>query len=154
MRPAPSTASTKGLPTPALNGTMNATAATPWPREVSSPTRPTAPLHAAETPLSPAVVPIACPCTRRPWSSAPQSTRVLVTGAPLDATRKLNLLTWTASIGSDRLHYHSEGTTGRALTYGVGGIPGNQMTVAKCTAACANANFILAGVEYSGECCE
>ncbi|OBR15647.1 WSC domain-containing protein [Colletotrichum higginsianum IMI 349063] len=47
---------------------------------------------------------------------------------------------------------YSEGTTGRALTYGVGGIPGNQMTVAKCTAACANANFILAGVEYSGEC--
>ncbi|GKT83176.1 WSC domain-containing protein [Colletotrichum tofieldiae] len=26
------------------------------------------------------------------------------------------------------------------------------MTVAKCTAACASANFILAGIEYSGEC--
>ncbi|KAK1545521.1 WSC domain-containing protein [Colletotrichum paranaense] len=47
---------------------------------------------------------------------------------------------------------YSEGTTGRALTYGIGSIPGGEMTVAKCTAACANANFILAGVEYSGEC--
>ncbi|EFQ26203.1 WSC domain-containing protein [Colletotrichum graminicola M1.001] len=49
---------------------------------------------------------------------------------------------------------YAEGTTGRALTYGVGTVPAGQMTVAKCTAACAAANFILAGVEYSGECCK
>ncbi|KAK2050271.1 galactose oxidase [Colletotrichum somersetense] len=47
---------------------------------------------------------------------------------------------------------YAEGTTGRALTYGVGTIPAGQMNVANCTAACAAANFILAGVEYSGEC--
>ncbi|WYZ34618.1 hypothetical protein EsH8_I_000894 [Colletotrichum jinshuiense] len=47
---------------------------------------------------------------------------------------------------------YSEGTTGRALTYGVGTVPGAEMTVAKCTAACKAANYILAGVEYSGEC--
>ncbi|GKT55210.1 wsc domain-containing protein [Colletotrichum tofieldiae] len=47
---------------------------------------------------------------------------------------------------------YAEGTTGRTLTYGVGSIPGAEMTVAKCTAACASANFILAGIEYSGEC--
>ncbi|KAK1994676.1 WSC domain-containing protein, partial [Colletotrichum falcatum] len=49
---------------------------------------------------------------------------------------------------------YTEGTTGRALTYGVGTVPANQMNVANCTAACAAANFILAGVEYSGECCK
>lgn len=48
----------------------------------------------------------------------------------------------------------SEGTTGRALTYGVGTIPGAQMTVALCTAACKTAGYTLAGVEYSGECCK
>lgn len=46
---------------------------------------------------------------------------------------------------------YTEGTTGRALTHGVGGITG--MTVAKCTAACRAANYILAGVEFGGECC-
>lgn len=49
---------------------------------------------------------------------------------------------------------YSEGATGRALTHGVGTIPAAEMTVAKCTAACQNAGFILAGVEYGGECCE
>ncbi|KAK2590697.1 hypothetical protein QQS21_011621 [Conoideocrella luteorostrata] len=54
-----------------------------------------------------------------------------------------------ASIGC-----YSEGTTGRALTQGVGTVPGAEMTVAKCTAACraADAGNILAGVEYGGEC--
>ncbi|KAK4158470.1 putative fungistatic metabolite [Chaetomidium leptoderma] len=47
---------------------------------------------------------------------------------------------------------YSEGTTGRALTYGAGGIPAAEMTVAKCTAACRAANYILAGVEFGGEC--
>ncbi|KAK4168541.1 putative copper radical oxidase [Cladorrhinum sp. PSN259] len=47
---------------------------------------------------------------------------------------------------------YSEGTTGRTLTYGVGTIPGAEMTVAKCTSACLAANYILAGVEYGGEC--
>ncbi|KAF4830329.1 WSC domain-containing protein [Colletotrichum tropicale] len=45
---------------------------------------------------------------------------------------------------------YSEGTGGRALTNGVG-VTG-AMTVAKCTAACQNLGFILAGVEYAGEC--
>ncbi|KAJ9157373.1 Glyoxal oxidase-like protein [Pleurostoma richardsiae] len=47
---------------------------------------------------------------------------------------------------------YAEGTTGRALTYGVGSIPSAEMTVSNCTAACYTAGFILAGVEYSGEC--
>jgi hypothetical protein len=47
---------------------------------------------------------------------------------------------------------YAEGTTGRALTHGAG-IPGADLTVAKCTAACRAANYILAGVEYGGECC-
>lgn len=47
---------------------------------------------------------------------------------------------------------YSEGTTGRTLTYAVGTIPGAQLTVDKCTAACLTAGYILAGVEYGGEC--
>ncbi|KAF9879202.1 copper radical oxidase [Colletotrichum karsti] len=46
---------------------------------------------------------------------------------------------------------YSEGTTGRTLDYGVHDITGG-MTVAKCTASCQAQGFILAGVEYSGEC--
>lgn len=51
---------------------------------------------------------------------------------------------------------NSEGTTGRALLQGAGSVPGDQMTVAKCTAACAaaDATNTLAGVEYGGECCK
>lgn len=47
----------------------------------------------------------------------------------------------------------SEGTTGRALTYGVGSITAADMTVALCTSACKAAGYILAGVEYADECC-
>jgi len=49
---------------------------------------------------------------------------------------------------------YAEGTTGRALTYGVSGatIPAAQMTVDRCTAACLATNFLLAGVEYGSEC--
>ncbi|PNY24742.1 fungistatic metabolite [Tolypocladium capitatum] len=47
---------------------------------------------------------------------------------------------------------YSEGTTGRALTQGINTIPGAQMTVAGCTAACKAAGYALAGVEYAGEC--
>ncbi|OAA42559.1 Galactose oxidase, beta-propeller [Metarhizium rileyi] len=49
---------------------------------------------------------------------------------------------------------YSEGTTGRALLQGVDSVPGAQMTVAKCTAACAAADAAntLAGMEYGGEC--
>lgn len=47
---------------------------------------------------------------------------------------------------------NSEGTTGRMLEYGIHGIDG--MTVSKCTSACQGLNYILAGVEYSGECCK
>jgi len=46
---------------------------------------------------------------------------------------------------------YTEGTTGRALTYVPSGITGG-MTVEKCTAACAAAGYILAGVEYASEC--
>jgi hypothetical protein len=48
---------------------------------------------------------------------------------------------------------YAEGTTGRALTYGAG-LSGSDLTVEKCTAACHAANYILAGVEYGGECCK
>ncbi|OLN88507.1 WSC domain-containing protein-like protein 1 [Colletotrichum chlorophyti] len=47
---------------------------------------------------------------------------------------------------------YAEGTTGRTLTYNAGSVPAGEMTVAKCTSACHDLNFILAGVEYSGEC--
>ncbi|EQK98548.1 Carbohydrate-binding WSC [Ophiocordyceps sinensis CO18] len=46
----------------------------------------------------------------------------------------------------------SEGTTGRALTQGINSVPGAQMTVAKCTAACKASGYPLAGVEYGAEC--
>lgn len=52
----------------------------------------------------------------------------------------------------DSLGCYAEGTTGRALTYNAG-VAGASLTVAKCTAACRAANYILAGVEYGGECC-
>ncbi|KAM7191558.1 putative fungistatic metabolite [Naviculisporaceae sp. PSN 640] len=54
--------------------------------------------------------------------------------------------------GFSYLGCYTEGTTGRTLTYGVGSIPPAQMTVALCTAACHNAGYTLAGVEYGGEC--
>lgn len=47
---------------------------------------------------------------------------------------------------------YTEGTTGRTLTYAANTIPNAEMTVAKCTAACLAANYILAGLEYGGEC--
>lgn len=47
---------------------------------------------------------------------------------------------------------YAEGATGRALTQGVNTIPEAQMTVTKCTAACKAAGYILAGVEFGGEC--
>ncbi|ROT36896.1 WSC domain-containing protein [Sodiomyces alkalinus F11] len=54
--------------------------------------------------------------------------------------------------GWESMGCYTEGTTGRTLTHGVGSIPGAEMTVAKCVAACETADFILAGVEYGGEC--
>lgn len=48
----------------------------------------------------------------------------------------------------------SEGTNGRTLTYAIGSVPAANMTVALCTSACKAAGYILAGVEYSGECCK
>ncbi|KAL2271185.1 hypothetical protein VTJ83DRAFT_556 [Remersonia thermophila] len=54
--------------------------------------------------------------------------------------------------GYEYLGCYAEGTTGRALTYAAPGIPSGEMTVAKCTEACHAANYILAGVEYGGEC--
>ncbi|KAL2134895.1 hypothetical protein VTI74DRAFT_10530 [Chaetomium olivicolor] len=54
--------------------------------------------------------------------------------------------------GWEQMGCYAEGTTGRALTYGAGGIPNAEMTVAKCTAACRAAGYILAGLEYAGEC--
>ncbi|KAG6008327.1 hypothetical protein E4U21_004653 [Claviceps maximensis] len=56
--------------------------------------------------------------------------------------------------GWESMGCYLEGTRGHALTQAVGTIPGAEMTVAKCTAACqsADAGNILAGVEYGGEC--
>lgn len=47
----------------------------------------------------------------------------------------------------------SEPAAGRALAHQVTTIPFNSMTVDLCTAACRDADFVLAGVEYAGECC-
>ncbi|KXX74964.1 putative fungistatic metabolite [Madurella mycetomatis] len=47
---------------------------------------------------------------------------------------------------------YSEGTTGRALTHVVDSIPGAELTVDLCTAACLDGDYILAGVEFGGEC--
>lgn len=48
-----------------------------------------------------------------------------------------------------------EGTSGRALTNGLD-VPGgkNNMTVANCVSTCQAAGYLLAGVKYSGECCQ
>jgi len=49
---------------------------------------------------------------------------------------------------------YTEGTNGiRTLTYAPGGLDGSKMTVAMCVGACKAANYQIAGVEYSGECC-
>lgn len=80
---------------------------------------------------------------------------------PCGAGGKLSLFHSSAITGpaanpgvNDYVHLgcYAEGNTGRALTYDAG-VPGGDMTVAKCTAACRAANYILAGVEYGGECC-
>jgi len=82
---------------------------------------------------------------------------------PCGGPSRLNLFHSTAMVGPQtnpgvngfvHMGCYSEGTTGRALTYGVSGtaIPASQMTVDRCTAACLAANFLLAGVEYGGEC--
>lgn len=52
------------------------------------------------------------------------------------------------------MHAGSEGTTGRALTFGYGGVANAQMTVAACTSGCKAAGYTFAGVEYGGECCK
>ncbi|KAL2199244.1 glyoxal oxidase like protein [Corynascus similis CBS 632.67] len=79
---------------------------------------------------------------------------------PCGAGGKLSLFHSSAITGpaanpgvNDYVHLgcYAEGNTGRALTYDAG-VPGGDMTVAKCTAACRAANYILAGVEYGGEC--
>ncbi|KAK3383119.1 glyoxal oxidase-like protein [Lasiosphaeria ovina] len=80
---------------------------------------------------------------------------------PCGAGGKLTLFHSSAPVGPqpnpgvngfNYLGCYTEGTTGRTLTYGVGSIPANTMTVALCTAACHTAGYILAGVEYGGEC--
>jgi hypothetical protein len=80
---------------------------------------------------------------------------------PCGGGSRLSLFYTTAIIGPQTnpgvngytyLGCYAEGTTGRALTYGAG-LPAAGVTVATCTAACHAANYILAGVEYSGECC-
>lgn len=48
----------------------------------------------------------------------------------------------------------SEGTNGRTLRNGYGGVPGGQMTIVKCVAGCEAAGYKLAGAEYGGECCK
>ena len=85
---------------------------------------------------------------------------------PCGGPDRLNLFHTTATVvgpqpnpgvnGFKYMGCYTEGTTGRALTYGVPAsvVPSAEMTVAKCTAACLAANYILAGVEYSGECCK
>ena len=48
-----------------------------------------------------------------------------------------------------------EGTTGRALPNGVTTTGGSsEMTVDLCLTACHTAGYLLAGVEYAGECCK
>ncbi|PHH72353.1 hypothetical protein CDD82_6023 [Ophiocordyceps australis] len=47
---------------------------------------------------------------------------------------------------------HSEGAEGRALGHGVNTVAGDNMTVARCLSACGTDGYVLAGVEYGGEC--
>lgn len=60
-------------------------------------------------------------------------------------------ISWTAW---DLLTSHSEGTTGRALTFELHSVPASEMTVARCIAGCEEHGFELAGVEFSAECCK
>lgn len=82
---------------------------------------------------------------------------------PCGAGSRLSIFHTTETVGPQpnpgvngyvHMGCYAEGTTGRTLTNAPGGIPGAEMTVAKCTAACRAANYILAGVEYGGECCK
>ncbi|KAL2154832.1 hypothetical protein VTH82DRAFT_3508 [Thermothelomyces myriococcoides] len=79
---------------------------------------------------------------------------------PCGAGSRLSLFYSSAVTGpaanpgvNDFIHLgcYTEGRTGRALTYNPG-LPGANMTVDICTAACLEADYILAGVEYGGEC--
>ena len=79
---------------------------------------------------------------------------------PCGAGSRLSLFHTTAIVapgvnpgvnGYNYLGCYSEGTTGRTLTYGAAIVGAS--TVDKCTAACHTAGYILAGVEYGGECC-
>ncbi|KAI2618886.1 glyoxal oxidase N-terminus-domain-containing protein [Hypoxylon sp. NC1633] len=57
----------------------------------------------------------------------------------------LGIANWT------HIGCYSEGTRGRALTFGAG-LSSTQMNAANCTAACRAAGYILAGTEYGAEC--
>lgn len=53
------------------------------------------------------------------------------------------------------LREYREGTTGRALPNGVTTAGGSaEMTVDLCLAACQADDYVLAGMEYAGECCK
>lgn len=79
-------------------------------------------------------------------------------GCPRDAIRKFASPKHAASLEAESNHANtyvgSEGTTGRALTFGYGGVANAQMTVAACTSGCKALGYTFAGVEYGGECCE
>lgn len=82
---------------------------------------------------------------------------------PCGGPSKLSIFHSSAAVGPQAnpgvngyslLGCYSEGTTGRTLTFVVGTIPGANMTVDKCTAACDASAYKYAGVEYGGECCK
>ncbi len=55
--------------------------------------------------------------------------------------------------GDADINKHSD-SSARTLTYTATVLGGSSnMTVANCVTACGTQNYILAGVEYSGECC-
>lgn len=81
----------------------------------------------------------------------PRLTLGLAFGLSVDAIR----MPCPAVIDAVLLTLHSEGTTGRALTVGATVIGGSaNMTVSNCVSECHVLGYDLAGLEYSGECCE
>lgn len=139
------------MPEPSMR--QNATVAPILPRVVLRSPPATAAQLAAVTLLSLAAQPTDSPSTRRTRSPALPRTQDPETGRPGVAIRTVKL--YLAALYCVTLTGgHSEGTTGRALTYGLGGVTGSDMTIAKCTAGCEAAGYPLAGAEYGGECCK
>ena len=86
-----------------------------------------------------------------PDPSAPTTTRSSTTMVTRTGTQSPT----AAPTGWAYKGCYIDNVTGRALPIGTA-VPGGsgKMTVEACTTACRAGNYVLAGLEYAGECCK